>query len=267
MILEFTYNTRQLYSLPVVNHHYALNCLPSDTERQRIISTELEITPECTKNYKDDIFGNKIIYGYLKEPHDNFNVRLSGIAQTGYAVCEHIDDGGFFADIFKAQSRFTVPGRELIGLYEKHKEGIRGLNSYNTAVKLMKTVYHTMNYVPGITTVATTAEQALLKRCGVCQDYAHILISLCRMAGIPARYVVGMMVGEGASHAWTEVLCGRYWYGLDPTNDLLVDESYIKLTQGRDYGDTVVLKGVFNNFTIQRQEISVSVCPCGKELQ
>lgn len=267
MILEFTYNMKQTYSMPVVNHHYALKCMPSDTQRQRIMNAKLEILPLCAGNYKSDVFGNKIIYGCLKEPHTYFNVCLSGVAETGFAVNEHMDDGrGFFADIFKTHSPFTALGEELKRLYENHAGYARRLDRYSAALYFMRVVYHTMSYVPGATTVATTAEQALRKRRGVCQDYAHILISLCRMAGIPARYVVGMMIGEGASHAWVEVCCNGYWYGIDPTNNLLIDESYIKLSHGRDYGDTIVLKGIFHNITTQNQEISVSVRPRQKGL-
>ena len=94
---------------------------------------------------------------------------------------------------------------------------------------------------------------------GVCQDYAHILIALCHMDGIGARYVVGFMIGEGATHAWVEIMCGGYWYGLDPTNNLMVDETYIKLSHGRDYNDCTVVRGSFYRQASQHQEVYVSV--------
>ena len=95
---------------------------------------------------------------------------------------------------------------------------------------------------------------------GVCQDYAHILIALLRMMRIPARYVVGMMIGEGFSHAWVEMEADGRWYGLDPTNDVLVGENYIKISHGRDYNDCIVNKGVFTGMASQKQDISVIVC-------
>lgn len=262
MLLEFSYTMKQTYSLPVVNHHYALKCMPPDTQRQRVMHSQLELAPSCPAHYKSDVFGNKIVYGCLRDAHVCFSACLSGVVETGLACDEHIEGrDSFFADIFCCQSALTRPGGELKRLYEKYCHCTMRLDPYSAALQLMRTVYHTMSYVPGTTTVSTTAEQALMKRRGVCQDYAHILIALCRMRGIPARYVVGMMIGEGASHAWVEVCCNGYWYGLDPTNNLLVDESYIKLSHGRDYADTIVSKGVFHNFTHQTQEIHVIVKP------
>lgn len=92
----------------------------------------------------------------------------------------------------------------------------------------MRAVYTHFKYVTGSTQIHATAEEALKLGEGVCQDYAHIMLSLLRIEGIPCRYVVGIMQGEGASHAWTEVLCNGYWYGFDPTNNKLVDDEYIK---------------------------------------
>ncbi|MGN1116017.1 MAG: transglutaminase domain-containing protein [Candidatus Ornithomonoglobus sp.] len=262
MILEFTYSMKQTYSLPIVNHHYALKCMPPDTQRQRVMSAQLELFPECSKSYKSDVFGNKTVYGCLREAHADFCACLSGVVETGFACNEHTEsENTFFTDIFRCQSAFTRPGSELTRLYKLYGKCAKRLDPYTAALYLMRTVYHTMSYVPGTTDVTTTAEQALLKRRGVCQDYAHILIALCRMAGIPARYVVGMMIGEGASHAWVEVCCNGYWYGLDPTNNLLIDESYIKLSHGRDYADTIVSKGIFHGLAQQYQKISVIVKP------
>ena len=97
---------------------------------------------------------------------------------------------------------------------------------------------------------------------GVCQDYSHVLLSLLRMAGMPARYVVGLMQGEGESHAWVEANCRGYWYGIDPTNHLLINESYIKLAHGRDYGDCMISRGISRNpRAIQTMDVSVSVNP------
>ena len=99
---------------------------------------------------------------------------------------------------------------------------------------LMNAINGAMVYMPGETTIHTTAAMALSGGKGVCQDYAHILIALCRMAGIPARYVAGAMVGEGATHAWAEVWLDGVWTGADPTHCRMTDETYIKFSHGRD---------------------------------
>ena len=127
---------------------------------------------------------------------------------------------------------------------------------------LMNCLYRDFSYRPGATDVSTTAVQAWERRAGVCQDYAHIFLCLCRMAGFGARYVAGMMVGEGATHAWTEVYGDDGWIGLDPTNNCLADDNYIKLSHGRDFGDCSIDKGCFKGFAAQRQNIYVKVDEC-----
>jgi transglutaminase-like putative cysteine protease len=85
------------------------------------------------------------------------------------------------------------------------------------------------------------------------------MIALLRMSGIPARYVVGMMMGEGFSHAWVEALIDGEWIGFDPTNDKNVDDTYIKISNGRDYQDCIVNRGVFYGCVTQNQNIKVIV--------
>lgn len=123
----------------------------------------------------------------------------------------------------------------------------------------MHRLYREFSYVPGSTHVGTTAEEALAGGKGVCQDYAQILIALCRMAGYPARYVVGLLPGEGATHAWAEVWQDGRWLGLDPTHDCAADERYIKLSHGRDFTDCSVDRGCFKGGAGQRQKIYIKV--------
>ncbi len=89
-----------------------------------------------------------------------------------------------------------------------------------------------LRYGYGVTNVQTTAGAALLGGIGVCQDYAHIMIAICRAAGVPTRYVSGHLTGEGGSHAWVEVLhatrrgASTTATGFDPTHDRRTDERY-----------------------------------------
>ncbi len=104
------------------------------------------------------------------------------------------------------------------------------------AFALCRRVYARMRYAPGVTTVHTAAAEAWAGGKGVCQDYTHVLLVLCRVAGLPARYVSGFLPGEGAMHAWVEVLLpaatgdnplgapDHVWAALDPTHDRWVNE-------------------------------------------
>ena len=104
-----------------------------------------------------------------------------------------------------------------------------------------------------------SAEEAAALSMGVCQDYAHILLALLRHEHIPCRYVVGMMMGEGASHAWIEVSDGEKWIALDPTNNCPVDDRYINISHGRDAKDCTINQGFFYGLPEQLQEIHVVV--------
>ena len=85
------------------------------------------------------------------------------------------------------------------------------------------------------------------------------MTAVLRYMGIPARYVNGLMIGEGYTHAWVEVYGENGWYGLDPTNTLHIDDYYIKLAHGRDYGDCPVDQGIFWGDAAQSQDIYVNV--------
>ena len=80
---------------------------------------------------------------------------------------------------------------------------------------------------------------------GVCQDYAHILLSLLRIEKIPCRYVSGLAFETGETHAWVEVFDGGHWTGIDPTQNRLIGDHYIKLCHGRDYSDCPIERGIY----------------------
>jgi transglutaminase-like putative cysteine protease len=110
-------------------------------------------------------------------------------------------------------------------------------------------VYAAMSYGAGATTVETTAAEALAIGQGLCQDYAHIMLAMCRCAGLAARYVSGHMLGEGGSHAWVEVLLpdGESYRAVafDPTNHRRITPSYITIATGRDYRDVAPTAGTY----------------------
>jgi transglutaminase-like putative cysteine protease len=110
-------------------------------------------------------------------------------------------------------------------------------------------VYGAMRYGSGATTVETPAAEALAIGRGLCQDYAHIMLAMCRAAGLPARYVSGHMLGEGGSHAWVEALLagpgGYRAVAFDPTNHRRITPAYITVAIGRDYSDVSPTSGSY----------------------
>ena len=116
-----------------------------------------------------------------------------------------------------------------------------------------------MTYLPGVTSVRTTAPEAFAAGQGVCQDFAHIYLALARKAGLSARYVNGLPEGEGASHAWCEVWLDGIWTGIDPTRGRWTGEDYLRFSVGRDFGDCPMERGVFLGLTDQTQTVFMRV--------
>jgi transglutaminase-like putative cysteine protease len=124
-----------------------------------------------------------------------------------------------------------------------------------TAVELMEAVgewvHGVMRFMPGVTGVETPASVALAGRQGVCQDYAHIMLAVCRALNIPSRYVSGFIPGEGYMHAWVEALVAdsrsgtAHWVGYDPTHNRRPDAHYLAVAVGRDYADVSPVTGSF----------------------
>jgi transglutaminase-like putative cysteine protease len=129
-------------------------------------------------------------------------------------------------------------------------------------------------YEIGATTVETTPAMSFRLRRGVCQDFAHVMISGLRGLGLPAAYVSGYLrtvpkpgeprlEGADAMHAWVMVWCGEAagWCGLDPTNAVLAGDDHVVLAIGRDYADVAPIDGIVFASGEQRLEVSVSVTP------
>ena len=220
---------------------------------------EINIEVNGTKDFTTDTdsFGNIVINGSIIEAHNEFIVEIKGKVTTGLDIFEEEDHNTISSNIFKYQTDYTSAGSSIIDFNNKLK--ISENTPYNVALEIMHRLYDYLNYIKGSTDINTTAEKAMENKCGVCQDYAHIMLSLLRLRNISARYTVGMFVGEGETHAWVEVLSNGKWYGFDPTNNLLIDNNYIKISSGRDATDCSVNKGIFRGFASQLQTASLSV--------
>ncbi len=141
---------------------------------------------------------------------------------------------------------------------------------YQIAYKIMSYIFQTFDYDTEATDVRTNSDKAFNLKKGVCQDYAHVMTSICRSLKIPTRYVSGyiyesdrnILIGTGATHAWVEVYIPskNCWYGLDPTNNVVVDDNYIKIAHGRDYNDVAPITGTIKGGGKKRSlEVDVKI--------
>lgn len=255
--LHFDYSMRLSYSEQVQKCHFTIKCIPQSTDRQKVETFNVEIEPKESMEEGTDSFGNQILFGNVHREHDTFSFHISGTVMTGLSESESLGNENILG-AYRYPYGLTVPGEGLNAYFEK-LQPLKGSSDYEKAVFLMNCLYRDFSYEKYVTGIHTTAEEAWQLGKGVCQDYAHILIALCRMAGIPARYVTGMLIGEGYSHAWVEILSEGRWYALDPTNDCIVDDAHIKIGIGRDASDCMINRGVMTGGGMQTQEIRVLV--------
>ena len=253
--LHFLYQMQLEMSQQIHDHHFLIRCIPMEDEVQKRVSFSSQITPADTIDQVRDGFGNLGYAGAVRAPHDRLMVQAEGTVQVlGTVRTEPLHP------MYRFPSVYTVPGDRIRGFLRETEEELGRQPGDRSGLEfLMNRLSGHLAYVPGATSVKTRAEEALAGGQGVCQDYAHIFISLCRLAGVPARYVAGMITGEGQTHAWVEAWLDGAWYGFDPTNSRMVDAAYIKLTHGRDFADSAVDKGCFLGFAAQTQQILVKV--------
>lgn len=287
--LRFCYFMELRFSEPVREHRFTLRCFPESGRRQTIEDLCVQIVPQESLSQGRDSCGNVYVYGYAAKPHRHFSVEVSGTAHTGLAPDEEAG-ASHQAARFKYQTDLTRPGPALSAFWleetrigrkleqmrvernleqtqigRKLEQTWTGANldwtgtgtNLERAAAWMDTLFGRFRYAAGTTGVRTTAEQAMAQGMGVCQDYAHILLSLCRMDGIPCRYVAGLLPGEGESHAWTEIYQEGRWIALDPTHNRLAGEGYIRFCAGRDSADCSINRGVFLGQARQFQTVRV----------
>ncbi|WP_163566623.1 transglutaminase family protein [Fodinicola feengrottensis] len=131
-------------------------------------------------------------------------------------------------------TRLTTPDAKIREVAAALSDG----DALASAERFCSYVHDAIAYTPGSTTVDTTAAQALAAGHGVCQDSAHLMLALCRSAGLPARYVSGHLLGEGGTHAWVEVVVPEARaVAFDPCNGRRAGWDYLTVATGRDYAD------------------------------
>ena len=254
--LRYSYHMQLTFELPVNRHHFKLRCFPSDDERQKIFDEHVEIYPVHFSSTVRDSFGNMCIYGTAEQSHDHFAVDVSGFAETD--INGRLAAEVHKAEIFKYETELTRAGK-TVREFHRSFEPMQWMRPYERAVYMMHKLYEEYWYASGATGIHTSAEEALRLGRGVCQDYAHILLALCRMERIPCRYAAGMIPGEGATHAWTEIYDDGIWRSVDPTHDRECDDTYIKISSGRDAQDCAINQGVFYGGGRQTQEVKAVV--------
>ena len=287
MIYDIRQATIYDYASAVTHARHVLRLTPIDRPGQRVHAAALEIEPApIARREGHDFFGNRMTWIEFDRPHDRLSVHVAArVAVKHDAVpraditppWERIRDAAFAsADLSpNSPAHYVFPSRQVsldpeIRVYaaESFSPGRPVLEG---AVDLMRRIKADFVYEIGATTASTTPPMSFALRRGVCQDFAHIMISGMRGLGLPAAYVSGYLrsgrsqgdglAGADAMHAWVLVGCGEEvgWCGLDPTNGIFAGDDHVVLAIGRDYADVAPIDGVIYASGGQRLEVSVSV--------
>lgn len=203
------------------------------------------MAPVCSVWQSVDGQGNEVQWGSFDTFHGSFRVASEGTVEQSQPYLLHEVPAPYYL----TPTRLTTctPAMQLWA------------RQWHDATEVMHAVNQLVDYLPCHTTTTTTAAQVWADPRGVCQDYAHLMVAICRAIGLPARYVNGLIVGEGQTHAWVEVSDGTCWRPYDPTHDLQPEWGYIKIAHGRDADDCPTNRGRFYSWTSETMTVSASL--------
>lgn len=240
---------RYAYPGPIRNLHQRLIVIPPDRYGdQALVEHELTSAPyPAVARQRQDRWGNRLWELHVKRVEREIAFEaIMTIERTAPTAPIMIDPGAAAhfcvpTELTQPDERITNVARDLAAAARKPEELAERISAWVAAA---------LRYGSGATGVHTTAAQALQIGTGLCQDYAHSMLALCHVAGLPARYVSGHMLAEGGSHAWVEVLLpqpdGNFRAaGFDPTNRRRPDMSYAIVAVGRDYRDVAPTSGSY----------------------
>jgi transglutaminase-like putative cysteine protease len=251
-VYEVQQHFRYRYPAPISDLRQRLVVVPRPVHgNQRVLSHRVEVSqPYARKRMRRDRYGNLIVEISIPtvEAAVDFDVSMTVERLTGQGP--HTEAATTRAlNAYRLPSALTQADTALRAVAAQlARSGERGAD---LASIVGGWVYRRMSYGFDRTGVRTTAGQALAAGHGVCQDYAHVMLALCRLLGIPARYVSGHLVGEGGTHAWVEVLKpvpgqAAEVLAWDPTHDRPADLRYLTVAVGRDYHDVAPASGSYH---------------------
>ena len=272
MEFEITHVTQYKYGHPAAEAYGEARLTPPTLATQTVLSHRIVIDPEVPISNYTDHYGNRVEFFSLPFRHKSLVVSNELVMRTQNPVLPTESLGlsvqearqilaSALTDIFDflQPSPVVEIGRDAVQWARKflpsNKPLGEGLQELNEAI------FKEFAYRPGATENSTPLSTVWKNKAGVCQDFAHIGLSILRSVGLPARYVcgyietdpprrpdgtIGRMVGATATHAWIEVLVpGMIWVGFDPTNRQWVNERYVTVSYGRDFRDATPLRGTF----------------------
>ena len=268
---EIFHRTRYTYSTPVRDSFNDVRLQPMPIPEQTVDSFLLRVLPAARLTHFKDFYSNWVNHFEIVEPHNYLMIEASSRVTThppaplpDEPLCsfDQLRDAPNVDRCFDylLECRFVEVTTDAWKLAVDATIGIT--DAWQAALALMRFVHGYLKYESASTHVHTHMSEVMRERRGVCQDFAHVMLGLCRALKIPARYISGYLATEAASatHAWVEVFIpGHGWRGLDPTHNCQLGETYIKIGNGRDYADVSPISGNYRGTRDRKMEVEVRI--------
>jgi len=282
MLYEIRHITQYRYDQPIRESVIELHMQPRRTGGQGLVSFEVEVEPHAQVLSYVDSWANAVHHFDVPHAHDRLDIFTRSVVETygqpslpealtmdEWRALEADAARGEWLDFLTMHGFIAQTAALEAFVAARHLDALRRQDPLSALRALNRAIYEAFDYESGVTDPDSPIDHALLDGRGVCQDFAHIMISICRMWGVPARYVSGYLYTDqethdrstpGASHAWAEAfLPSLGWIGVDPTNDLMACERHLAVAIGRDYSDVPPSRGVFKGEAEGRLSVGVSV--------
>lgn len=275
-IFKIYHVTKYNYNRPVKESMNEIKIFPFQCPEQEILQHELLITNNPEVQVFNDYWSNKTGVFNVLALHKELVVESKLIVRTTASSQLKINFHSGFAELEKEIAgdlkMLEVATKDNIESQPEVDDILESFYQPDKSVAAViescsEYIFKHFKYVKGITDIETTVDEILVHRSGVCQDFAHLMLQVLRSVHIPSRYVSGYicpnkngMRGEGATHAWVEAWIPGYgWAGIDPTNNVWVTNTHVKLAVGRHFMDCSPVKGSFRGPAQQTLSVYVSV--------
>lgn len=269
--------TRYTYPSAVIDSANQVMLFPLDDTQQEVKKHELIITHEPSVEVFTDYFGNKVGIFSIIRSHQELTIEsiIEVIIHETQLPGNDAAPALQWDNLRETREQFPHMDFMLLEKFESHEEisaivtSLRNelITPFAIATQMSAFVYNNFEYKKGITSVETKVDEIWKLKAGVCQDFAHVLLVMLRIVGIPARYVSGYICpkgqelrGEGATHAWVEAYIPFHgWIGFDPTNNCIASDRHVRLAIGRSFTDCTPVKGTYKGSSEHTLEVSVTI--------
>jgi len=272
--ISITHTSTYRYSTVASASYNEVRMTPVSSGAQTLVDSRVSTAPGATLYRYRDYFGTTVHAFDVHEPHTELSVVSSSTVDTAPAepLVAEIDFDALREPAIEDRMSEYLLATDYTHLNAELFDAARAETAGRTPAEAFRLladfVRAQLRYEPGTTSATTPAVDAWRQKSGVCQDFAHLTIGLCRSLGIPARYVSGYLhphadaaVGdtvEGASHAWVEAWLGG-WLALDPTNGHAVDGQHVAVGRGRDYADVAPVRGIYLGGRLEELAVRVEL--------